>query len=126
ARAEVGPAAPRIDKIRPFFNHPGFIEPFAASTRAALATLPASLRDDAHLVFTAHSIPVAMAQASGPQMRGAGPGGTAWWPNGRAVARTRGRWLIRAGAVLDPSRGWNPTFAITWVSCPSPGRGPWW
>jgi ferrochelatase len=66
ARAEVGPAAPRIDKIRPFFNHPGFIEPFAASTRGALATLPADLRDDAHLVFTAHSIPVAMAQTSGP------------------------------------------------------------
>src|SRR6201985_2614967 len=40
ARAEVGPAAPRIDKIRPFFNHPGFIEPFAASTRAARGPAP--------------------------------------------------------------------------------------
>ena len=29
ARAAVGPDAPRIDKIRRFFNHPGFIEPFA-------------------------------------------------------------------------------------------------
>jgi protoporphyrin/coproporphyrin ferrochelatase len=66
ARAAVGPDAPRIDKIRRFFNHPGFIEPFAESTRAALATLPADLRDDAHLVFTAHSVPVAMAEASGP------------------------------------------------------------
>jgi ferrochelatase len=66
ARAAVGRDAPRIDKIRRFFNHPGFIEPFAASTRAALATLPAGLRDDAHLVFTAHSVPAAMAQASGP------------------------------------------------------------
>ena len=37
ARAAVGPGAPRIDKIRRFFNHPGFIEPFADSTRAALA-----------------------------------------------------------------------------------------
>ncbi len=67
ARAAAGPGAPRIDKIRRFFNHPGFIEPFAASTRAALATLPADLRDDAHLVFTAHSIPAAMAAASGPR-----------------------------------------------------------
>ena len=66
ARAAVGPGAPRIDKIRHFFDHPGFIEPFAASTRAALATLPPSVRDDAHLVFTAHSVPVAMAEASGP------------------------------------------------------------
>jgi protoporphyrin/coproporphyrin ferrochelatase len=66
ARAAVGPDAPRIDKIRRFFNHPGFIEPFAESTRAALATLPADLRDDAHLVFTAHSVPATMAAASGP------------------------------------------------------------
>jgi protoporphyrin/coproporphyrin ferrochelatase len=66
ARAAVGPEAPGIDKIGHFFNHPGFIEPFAASTRAALATLPPGLRDDARLVFTAHSIPVAMAEASGP------------------------------------------------------------
>jgi ferrochelatase len=66
ARAAVGPDAPVIDKIRPFYDHPGFIEPFAESTRAALASLPAEVRDQAHLVFTAHSIPAAMADASGP------------------------------------------------------------
>jgi protoporphyrin/coproporphyrin ferrochelatase len=66
ARAAVGPDAPRIDKIRRFFNHPGFVEAFAGHARAALATLPAEVRDEAHLVFTAHSIPVAMAEASGP------------------------------------------------------------
>jgi protoporphyrin/coproporphyrin ferrochelatase len=66
ARAAVGPGAAEIDKIRRYFNHPGFIEPFAGSAADALATLPADLRDDAHLVFTAHSVPVAMAEASGP------------------------------------------------------------
>ena len=66
ARAAVGPGAPRIDKIRRFFNHPGFIEPFADHASAALATLPAELRDEAHLVFTAHSVPVTMAASSGP------------------------------------------------------------
>src|SRR5580692_1055911 len=66
ARTAVGPGAPRIDKVRRFFNHPGFIEPFAANAEAALATLPAEVREDAHLVITAHSIPVAMADASGP------------------------------------------------------------
>ncbi len=66
ARAVVGPDAPRIDKIRRFYNHPGFIEPFAGHVRAALATLPAELREEAHLVFTAHSVPCAMAEASGP------------------------------------------------------------
>jgi protoporphyrin/coproporphyrin ferrochelatase len=65
AVAAVGPASPRIDKIRPYFNHPGFIEPFAANTEAALATLPAGVRDGARLVFTAHSVPVGMAAASG-------------------------------------------------------------
>ncbi len=67
ARAAVGPDAPRIDKIRRFFNHPGFIEPFADNARAALARLPRDVREEAHLVFTAHSIPVAMAEASGPR-----------------------------------------------------------
>jgi protoporphyrin/coproporphyrin ferrochelatase len=66
ARAAVGPDAPRIDKIRRFFNHPGFIEPFAEHARRALASLPGDVCEEAHLVFTAHSIPVAMADASGP------------------------------------------------------------
>ena len=66
ARAAVGPGAPRIDKVRRFFNHPGFIEPFAANARAALATLPGEVRQQAHLVFTAHSVPLAMAEVSGP------------------------------------------------------------
>ena len=66
AREQAGPSAPRIDKIRRYFNHPGFIEPFAESTRAALATLPSGVRDGAHLVFTAHSVPLAMAEHSGP------------------------------------------------------------
>jgi len=66
ARAAAGPDAPRIDKIRRFFNHPGFVEPFAGNARVALATLPAEVRGDAHLVFTAHSIPLAMAETSGP------------------------------------------------------------
>jgi protoporphyrin/coproporphyrin ferrochelatase len=65
ARAAV-PGAPRIDKLRPFFNHPGFVEPIADAVRAAAASLPAPVRDDYDLVFTAHSVPVAMADASGP------------------------------------------------------------
>jgi ferrochelatase len=65
ARAQAGPAAPRIDKLRPYFNHPGFIEPFADAVRAAAQSLPAS-NEGLDLVFTAHSIPEAMAAASGP------------------------------------------------------------
>jgi ferrochelatase len=70
AIAAVGPRAPRIDKIRPYFNHPGFIEPFAASVADALATLPDGAQGAARLVCTAHSVPLAMAAASGSQTAG--------------------------------------------------------
>ena len=59
AREAVGEGAPEIDKLRIFYNHPGFIEPMTERARAALAELPA-----AALVFTAHSVPVSMAANS--------------------------------------------------------------
>lgn len=57
---EVGEGAPALDKLRLFYNHPGFIEPLAARAREATA----AAAPDATLVFTAHSVPVAMAEAS--------------------------------------------------------------
>jgi len=50
-----------IDKIRPYWNHPGFIEANVFRVRAAIAELDSQLRSTARLVFTAHSIPVALA-----------------------------------------------------------------
>jgi ferrochelatase len=64
ARAEVGDRAPEIDVIRRFYNHPGFIEALADRTATALADLREDRRDAANLIFTAHSIPVAMASTS--------------------------------------------------------------
>ena len=64
ARAEVGAHAPAVDKLRLFWNHPGFIEPVAERVEAALASLPVPSRTTAHLAFTAHSVPLAMAQTS--------------------------------------------------------------
>jgi len=61
ARAAVGENAPIIEKIPPFWNHPGFIDTMAANTRAALDGLSSSAPEGARLVFTAHSIPSAMA-----------------------------------------------------------------
>jgi len=63
ARAEAGPSAPVVDKLRVFYNHPGFVESMIERTRAALETMPPDRRVGAELIFTAHSIPVAMAQA---------------------------------------------------------------
>lgn len=69
ARSEVGKGAPVIDKLRAFYNHPGFVEPLVERTSAALDSLPASRRDGARLVFTAHSIPRAWAASSDYQVQ---------------------------------------------------------
>jgi ferrochelatase len=62
ARQQVGPDAPVIDKLRAFYNHPGFIAAMADRVAEALEQLPAADRGNAPLVFTAHSIPLSMAQ----------------------------------------------------------------
>jgi ferrochelatase len=64
AVAAAGAGAPRIEKLRLFYNHPGFVEAVADHTRAALDAVPAARRASAPLAFTAHSIPRAMAEAS--------------------------------------------------------------
>ncbi len=61
AREKLGPTAPQIDKLRAFFNHPGFIEPMVESMRTALDQIPAVRRAAAHVIYTAHSVPQAMA-----------------------------------------------------------------
>jgi ferrochelatase len=63
-RAEVGPAAPAVDKLRVFHDHPGFVEANAERVREALGTLPQARRAAARIAFTAHSIPLAMAAGS--------------------------------------------------------------
>jgi len=64
AQQIVGAKAPQVDKLRVFFNHPGFIEPMVESVRTALAQLPSERRAAAKLVYTAHSIPLSMATGS--------------------------------------------------------------
>ena len=56
AQAQVGTSAPRIDKLRTFYNHPLFIQANVDHIRAAFDQL-----DNPFLVFTAHSIPETMA-----------------------------------------------------------------
>ncbi|WP_458088618.1 ferrochelatase [Streptomyces malaysiensis] len=57
---------PRVDKLRHYFNHPGFVRPMVDATLAALAELPEERRAGAHLAFTTHSIPITAADTSGP------------------------------------------------------------
>jgi protoporphyrin/coproporphyrin ferrochelatase len=55
ARAEVGDSAPVIEKVPPFCGHPLFVEATTDRVRSALEQAP-----NARLVYTAHSIPLAM------------------------------------------------------------------
>jgi ferrochelatase len=61
AREAVGEDAPRVEKLRAFFNHPGFVGPNVLNLRAALEQIPSERRANAQVAFTAHSIPGAMA-----------------------------------------------------------------
>jgi ferrochelatase len=56
-----GDIAIELNRIRHYFNHPGFIGPFAEATEEALAGAPA----DTQVVFVTHSIPTTMNEASG-------------------------------------------------------------
>ncbi len=70
AREVVGEAAPLIEKLPPYWNHPGFLETMIEHTRIALTANLAARKatagqtgDVARLVFTAHSIPLSMSES---------------------------------------------------------------
>lgn len=81
-----GLTPPRVDKLRHYFNHPGFVRPMVDATIAALGRLPDDVRAGARLAFTTHSIPTSAADASGPA-EGHGDGG-AYVAEHLDVART--------------------------------------
>ncbi len=103
AQTDVGPDAPRIDKLRAFYNHPLFIEANVDHIRRALSKLDENARVQAHLVFTAHSIPETMAANCeyAAQLAEAG----------RLIAETLGidRWRVvyqsRSGSPSQPWLG---------------------
>ena len=112
ARAETGPGAPEIDKIRHFYRHPGFIESFADATVAAIGSLPPGVRADVPLVFTAHSVPDAMAAASGPP-----PGGR--YPS--QLAEASGLIAERVNTATGGGHPWR----LVYQSRSGPPAQPW-
>ncbi|WP_374727593.1 ferrochelatase [Haloactinomyces albus] len=58
ARGAVGERAPELVKLRQFYDHPLFVQANADAVRRAYAELAASTREQARLVFTAHSVPL--------------------------------------------------------------------
>lgn len=98
ARSHVGDAAPTVDKIRPYWDHPGFQDAAADRLADALADAP----DDARIAFTAHSIPVSMASTSDYEAQL------------RSVAAA-------VVARVSPDRAWDLVFQ----SRSGPPRVPW-
>ena len=107
ARAQAGERAPRIDKLRPYFNHPGFIDPVADAVRVASESLGPVVRDGYDLVFTAHSVPEAMAAASGPA------GGD--YP----------RQLAEASRLVAGQAGYSGSWRLAYQSRSGPPSVPW-
>jgi protoporphyrin/coproporphyrin ferrochelatase len=64
AQAAVGSGAPEVDKLRAFFNHPAFVEAIIDRVRDALSAIPPKAQGNVQLVYTAHSIPLSMANTS--------------------------------------------------------------
>ena len=91
ARAEVGPAAPQLHRLPHYFDRAGFVAPFVDATVRAIEQLPEPARRDAPLVFTTHSVPVAMADRSGPD------GGAYVRAHEQVAARVSGAVAERAG-----------------------------
>lgn len=110
----------RIDKVRQFFDSPGFVAPFVDGVRAGLAELRARVPDidaqrEIRILFSTHSIPSADAERSGPAAREFGPGG-AYAAQHRAVAATVMR---RQGA--DSAVPWE----LVYQSRSGPPSLPW-
>ena len=61
AQSSLGAEAPEVHKVRMAFNHPRFIAASVARVKDALSQIPTDRHAETHFVFTAHSIPMSMA-----------------------------------------------------------------
>ena len=107
-----------VDKLRLYFDHPGFIEPFAAGLAEALADLAADgvPAEGTRVLFTTHSIPLSMAEASGPRGRFDAEG--AYVAQHRAAIE-----LVEASARRRGAR--VPASRLVYQSRSGPPRIPW-
>jgi len=100
ARDKVGADAPDVVFAPAWADHPRFVDAMADRTRAAVAQVEPARRAAARLVFTAHSVPVAMAAGS--------PYTAQLEATARLVAERLGRggWSVayqsRSGSPRDP------------------------
>ena len=111
AVAPLGDAAPAVDRIRHYFNHPGFVEAMVAATTSALDELDAPVREGARLVYVTHSVPTSMDETSGPS-------GHAYSTQHLDVAR-----LVTAG--VEAATGVRHDLDLVYCSRSGPPTQPW-
>ncbi|MBD0292442.1 MAG: ferrochelatase [Jiangellaceae bacterium] len=111
AAASVGPGAPRLDRLRHCFDHPGFVHANADAVVGALQQLSAERRSGVRLVFVTHSIPTAMAGTSGPA-------GDAYVTQHRVVAE-------RVTAEVARRTGDRHGYDLVYCSRSGPPAVPW-
>jgi len=108
----------RIDKVRQFFDHPGFVAPFVAGVSSAIETLRSEHPDwdldrDVEVLFSTHSIPQSDADRSGPPELAFGAGG-AYVAQHRAVAE-----------VIMALSGLSSPWQLVFQSRSGPPAVPW-
>lgn len=116
---------PTIDKLRHYHDHPGHIAPHADAVRAALASLPAQRRTTTRLVFTAHSVPTAMAATAGPSgSDNSGSAASAATQRPRAVGRYEAQ-LREVAALVAAQAAPELAWDLVWQSRSGPPQVPW-
>lgn len=110
-----------IDKIRPFYDHPGFVQAFVEGVHDAVAAFLAEgiPADAVQVLFSTHSIPTADAERSGPRDIDFGPGG-AYAAQHESVAA----WVMDRVAQLLPAAADVP-WELVYQSRSGPASQPW-
>lgn len=116
-----------IDKVRQYFDHPGFVTPFVEGVRAALGRARAALGNgdvarDAHVLFVTHSIPTSTAITSGPPGAGLADDG-AYGAQHRAVAEVVMA-AVESGADVAGDAGGAP-WSLVFQSRSGAPTTPW-
>ncbi|MDQ1555051.1 MAG: protoporphyrin/coproporphyrin ferrochelatase, partial [Actinomycetota bacterium] len=121
----------QIDKVRQFFDHPGFVQPFIEGLRQGLADVAARgiAAADTRVLFSTHSIPTADAAKSGPSARGFGPDG-AYAAQHRSVAEVvmdavAGYPAAGAPNGRDDDNGERVEWSLVYQSRSGPPAQPW-
>jgi len=121
----------QIDKVRQFFDHPGFVNPFIVGVAQGLQDVRQSIPGidtdtEVEILFSTHSIPMTDADKSGPAERGFGEGG-AYEAQHRAVAQVIMDSLVSPDP-LDPSESKDPVttqWQLVYQSRSGPPSMPW-